>query len=89
MALSLINSPRGYGGLYCGLSEGWGWDLCAFVFIQKSKSALQYFSMTSCNSMTVVAGFLVSLDEQGPDLRSLTAARMIALSVMFGVRALS
>lgn len=76
MALSLINSLRGYGGLYCGLSEGWGWDLCAFIFIQKSKSSLQYFSMTSCNSVTVVAGFLVSLDEQGPDL-------------MFGVRALS
>jgi hypothetical protein len=43
---------------------------------KKSKSSLQYFSMTSCNSVTVVAGFLVSLDEQGPDL-------------MFGVRALS
>jgi hypothetical protein len=41
--------------------------------------------MTSCNSVTVVAGFLVSLDEQGPDLRSLVAARMTALSVMFGV----
>lgn len=89
MALMLINSPQGYGGLCCSLGGGRGWDLYASDFILKSASALQYFSIIACNSMTAVAGFLVSLEEQGLEHRPLTAARMIASSVMFGVRGLS
>jgi len=89
MALTFINSPRGYGGLCCVLGGGRGWDHCTFVFILKSASALWYFFMTSCNSMTIEAGLLESQEEQGPNLRPLTAARMTASLVMFGVRVLS
>ena len=89
MALTLINSLRGYGGLCCVIGGGRGWDHCTFVFILKSASALWYFFMTSCNSMTIEAGLLESQEEQGPNLRPLTAARMTASSVMFGVRVLS
>lgn len=60
-----------------------GWDLCASVFILKSASDLQYFSITSCNSMRVVAGFLASLEEHSPDLESFTIAKMTTSSVMF------
>ena len=49
---------------------------------------LMYFSMTSCDSMTIEAGLLESQEEQGPNLRPLTAVRMTASSVMFGVRVL-
>jgi hypothetical protein len=52
-------------------------------------SALPYFSITSCNSAMVFGGFLVSLDEHGPGLKPLTAARIIASLVMPGVLALS
>lgn len=50
--------------------------------------ALLYFSMTSCNLAIVFAGFLASLEEQGPGLRALTATRMTASSVIPGVLAL-
>ena len=48
-----------------------------------------YFSMTSCNSAMVFGGFRVSLEEHGLGLTPLTAARITASSVMFGVLALS
>jgi hypothetical protein len=50
-------------------------------------SALLYFSMTSCNSVMVFDGFLVSLEEHGPGLTPLTIAKITASSVMFGVLA--
>ena len=56
---------------------------------EKTVSALLYFSMTSCNSTMVFGGFLASLKEHGPSLTPLTAARIIASSVMSGVLALS
>ena len=52
-------------------------------------SALLYFSMTSCNSEMVFGGFLASLEEHGPSLTPLIAARITASSVMSGVLALS
>ena len=45
------------------------------------------FSMILCRSATLVAGFLASLDENGPGRRTLTSARMSTLSIMFGDRA--
>ena len=52
-------------------------------------SGLMYFSMTLCNSMIVFGGFRASLEEHGPSLTPLTAARITASSVIFGVLALS
>jgi hypothetical protein len=49
------------------LWQGPAWDLCASDFILKSTLALQYFPITSCSSATVVADFLASLEEQGPE----------------------
>ena len=50
---------------------------------------LMYLSMTSCNSTMVFGGFRASLEEHGPGLTPLTAARITASFVMFGVLALS
>jgi hypothetical protein len=52
-------------------------------------SDLMYFSMTSCNSTIVFGGFLASLEEHGPSLTPLTAAKITASSVKSGVLALS
>ena len=52
-------------------------------------SALLYFFMTSCNSAMVLGGFLVSLEEHGPGLTPLIAARITASSIMSVVLALS
>ena len=61
----------------------------ASVFERKTVSDLMYLSMTSCNSTMVFGGFRVSLKEHGPGLTPLTAARITASSVMFGVLTLS
>lgn len=89
MALTLISSPRECGGLSGSLGEGRGCDLCALVFILKLASALQYLFITSCCSARVVACFLASLEEHGPDLRPFIVAKMADSSVIFGVQALS
>jgi hypothetical protein len=52
-------------------------------------SALLYFSMTSFNSIMVFGGFLASLEEHGPGLTPLTAAKITASSIISGVLALS
>ena len=52
-------------------------------------STLPYFSITSCNSAMVFGGFLASLEEHGPGLKPLTAAKIITSSVMPRVLALS
>ena len=59
------------------------------VFDRKMVSTLLYFSMTSCSSAMVFGGFLASLEEHGPSLTPLIAARITASSVMSGVLALS
>jgi len=50
---------------------------------------LMYLSMASCNSVMVFGGFYASLEETGPSLTPLIAARITASSVMFGVLTLS
>ena len=45
-------------------------------------SALLYFFMTSCNSVMVLGGFLASLEEHGPGLSPLTAARITYSYIM-------
>ena len=56
--------------------------------MRKIVSALMYFSMTLCNPAMVFGGFLASLEEHGPGLTPLTAARIIASSIMSSVLAL-
>ena len=52
-------------------------------------SDLMYLSMTSCNSVMVFGGFRASLEEHGPSLTPLTAARITTSSIIFGVLTLS
>ena len=52
-------------------------------------SDLMYLFMTSCNSVMVFGGFYASLEETGPSLTPLIAARITASSIMSVVLALS
>ena len=89
MVFTLTGSLWGYWFRCGGLG---GVRVCGFkasVFERKIVSDLMYLSMTSCNSTMVFGGFRASLEEHGPGLTPLTAARMTSSSVMFGVLALS
>lgn len=77
-------------GIDIALLRPWGWTRLgssSFGFLSENCVCSAVFSMTSCSLAMAFGGFLASLDEQGPSLRPLTAARITASSVMPGVLA--